>query len=90
MPAFNAERHIPEAFSLCLRWVPQQYICTQEILKKAGRLHALGSLEENDPDADEEVLDEEDEDEGESGQTDAQTDAEADELAAALAAQAAI
>ncbi len=59
----------------------------QGILEKAGRLQALGSLEENDPDADEE-LDEDvgGEDDGKGGEEQGDQ-ADVDDLAAAMAKQ---
>ena len=59
----------------------------QSILEKAGQQHVLGSLEDNDPDADEELDkgDDDDEAENEDGLSDT-----ADDLADALAKQAQI
>ena len=60
---------------------------TQSVLANAGQQHVLGALEENDPDADEELeeRDGEDEAENEDGLGDI-----ADDLADALAKQAQI
>lgn len=58
--------------------------CLQSILAKAGQQHVLGSMEENDPDADEELDkgDDGDEAENEDGLGEA-----ADDLADALSKQ---
>ena len=66
---------------------PDGSSCAQSILAKAGQQHVLGSLEENDPDADEELDkgDDGDEAENEEGLGDA-----ADDLADALSKQAQI
>jgi hypothetical protein len=71
---------------------------SQEILLKAGLSHALGSLEENEPDEDEELREEaEEEEEGEEEEeegsreqegTRGETAADVDDLAAAMARQA--
>ena len=51
----------------------------QSILTKAGRASALGSLEENDPDAADDEEDEEDENDDEAGKA-AQSDTVVDKL----------
>ena len=57
-------------------------------MEKAGQQHVLGSLGENDPDADEELVEQDDEDQDEDAIE--QDDDAADDLADALAKQAQI
>lgn len=70
-----------------LRGVTSDLSSLQSILKNAGQQHVLGSLEDNDPDADEELDKGDDDDEAvnEDGLGDT-----ADDLADALAKQAQI
>lgn len=62
----------------------------QAVLESAGQLAALGSLEDNDPDAADEAEGEEDEDAADDGGAAAPADQEESDLAADLAKSAVI